>query len=375
MAAAIRATTMWLPSRLRRRLTLCLVAAYIGPPALPACADHAPDVRAVPQGAAVVALAFAPQGDLLAAAGRDGAVRIWDPREGDHLRALRDGAAKPYALTFAPDGIRLAVSYDDQTIRIWNVEKGAVVGRINGHLTDSLVFLADTDRLVTTTHTDRTAFIVVSTSTGAVLGKVDRVKGNLLDNFDRPPFPPGNICGITALAATSKGNSLAGSDLCGRVAVYDADTLEFRWAVQRPYSYQAFIPAPRAPQTKLSFSADGSLLAGGSGNAVVVWNANSGKERRRFQGHRNAVRAVAFAPGGQSFLASASEESVKLWNPLTRLLYWELALDGRYVDPHLAFAPDGETIAVSYSGEIKLVSVHSGESKRLTLPRDQVPPN
>ncbi|WP_162914660.1 WD40 repeat domain-containing protein [Desertibaculum subflavum] len=340
---------------------------------MPARSDPAPEVRAVPPGAAVVALAFAPQGDLLAAAGRDGAVRIWDPREGQHLRALRDGAAAPYALAFAPDGVRLAASYNDQTIRIWNIEKGAVVRRIAGQLTQSLVFLAEADRLAIDTSAAGAAFLIMSAGTGTALDKVERVYENLLERtFGRPPFPPGNICGITALAAASTGNHLAGSDLCGRVAVYDARTLEFRWAVQRPYSYPAFIPAPRAPRTELSFSADGSLLAGGAGNAVVVWNASSGKERRRFQGHRSAVRAVAFAPGEQPFLASASEESLKLWNPLSRLLYWEIPLEGRLNQPHLAFSPDGETVAVSYGGQIMLVNVHSGEARFLALPRDQL---
>lgn len=326
-------------------------------------------IATVPIGAMAAelrAIVFSPQGDLLAAAAIDGVVRIWDPRSGAYLRTLKDGTGPTTALAFAPDGVRLAASYADRTIRLWNVEKGSVVGRITGRPADSLAFLADGDRLVMNDVAEgRTAFVIVSTENGAQLHKSELVIANALDRAERPPLPTGNICLVRSLASAPDGGSLAASDLCGRVAVYDSGNWQFRWAVQRANG-AATPPTP----IRLSFSSDSTLLAGASENVVLVWLASSGKERRRFQGHRAPVSAVAFSPAGQPLLASVSRESVKLWNAQSRQLHWGLALSGGGARPDLAFSPDGETIAVTDAAEIKLVNAHSGEARRLEMPRN-----
>ena len=68
----------------------------------------------------------------------------------------------------------------------------------------------------------------------------------------------------------------------------------------------------------VAFSPDGSLLALAlSDKTVRLWDASTGREVRKLEGHTSSVRAVAFSPDG-SLLASASgDETVRLWDAST----------------------------------------------------------
>jgi WD40 repeat protein len=97
---------------------------------------HMPDLKVVrrlehPGGATV--LAFAPGGGALAAAGYDGAVRLWDVATGRPLRVLKGARGTIWSLDYAPDGSGLAAAGEDAVIRIWNPADGRLVRSLAGH--------------------------------------------------------------------------------------------------------------------------------------------------------------------------------------------------------------------------------------------------
>jgi WD40 repeat protein len=58
----------------------------------------------------------------------------------------------------------------------------------------------------------------------------------------------------------------------------------------------------------VAFSPDSSLLASASNDETVrLWNAGTGQEVQKLEGHTRSVNAVAFSPDG-SLLASASDD-------------------------------------------------------------------
>src|SRR5690606_13918746 len=86
------------------------------------------DVEAVQQSfalgghtAMVNTLAFSPDGTLLASAGADNTIRLWNPADGASVAVLEAHTAAVNALTFSPDGTLLASGSSDGMVILWDV--------------------------------------------------------------------------------------------------------------------------------------------------------------------------------------------------------------------------------------------------------------
>ena len=109
-------------------------------------------------------------------------------------------------------------------------------------------------------------------------------------------------------------------------------------------------------------SADGKrLLTGGYDKKPLrLWDADTGKELRSFEGHTAAVHAVALSPDGKRVLSGSDDGTVRLWDAATGK---EL---GRYVDGsgypwRVAFGPEGKAISTDIFGRMYLWDLHTGK--------------
>ena len=72
----------------------------------------------------VWAMAFSPDGRLLATGSQDGTARLWDPATGQHQRTLTGHTSEVVAVAFSPDGRLLATASGDKTTRVWDLAGG-----------------------------------------------------------------------------------------------------------------------------------------------------------------------------------------------------------------------------------------------------------
>mmetsp|Transcript_2283 Transcript_2283/g.6189 ORF Transcript_2283/g.6189 Transcript_2283/m.6189 type:complete len:139 (+) Transcript_2283:488-904(+) len=63
----------------------------------------------------------------------DNTVRLWNPSTGEYLRTCLGHSSYVNALAFSPDGTLLASGSRDRTVRLWNLAVGIYVRACEGH--------------------------------------------------------------------------------------------------------------------------------------------------------------------------------------------------------------------------------------------------
>ncbi|MFO0807200.1 MAG: FecR domain-containing protein [Gemmataceae bacterium] len=103
------------------------------------------------------AIAYSADGRLLATAGIDATVKVWDAATGEHRATLLGHLRTVHAIAFSPDGRLLASASGDGTVKLWDVVAGAERTTIRGprHAVVAMAFAPDGKRLATA-GTDKT---------------------------------------------------------------------------------------------------------------------------------------------------------------------------------------------------------------------------
>ena len=135
-----------------------------------------------------------------------------------------------------------------------------------------------------------------------------------------------------------------------QLVLWDAQTGKQRWSVTTEF------PEVRS----VAFSPDGSMIASGHNSGeLALWDAGSGALIRTLEGHTWAVTSVAFSDSG--LLASASQDaSIRLWDASTGREIRELAGHPEGVFA-IAFEPDQRhLVSGGYDHLVRRWDVESG---------------
>ncbi len=269
----------------------------------------------------VSAVAFNPDGSLLASAGWDRTVRLVDPATTELLATLAPTEDIRFVdVAFGPDGRRL------------------IAGGGTRYLFD-----ADTGRRLATGHPGATDWSYAASPDGRLFAVTDHNVLRLLDAETLEPLSHrARYVGIAAndCAWSPDGRLLATVGADGRCVV---ETVPEHEVV---HDFKAHRGGARA----ISFDRPGRRFAtGGEDKVVRVWDTGSGRQLMELKGHVARIYALAFHPDGTLLASGADDNTIHLWDLERGVEEIELRGHENYVHG-LAFSPDGETLA-SASGD------------------------
>jgi eukaryotic-like serine/threonine-protein kinase len=238
----------------------------------------------------VSALAFSPDGRVLAAGDYGHAVGFWDATTGRPVGAPLVQRGIVFSLAFSPDGKTLAVGTVDPVAeaRLWDLATGRPIGEgmPHGNWVVAVAFSPDGHALLTRSH-DNTA--------------------RLWDARTALPLSePMQHQGCPTVAFSPDGQRLASAgNLENDVKIRDGTT-------GRPLP--GAILGHSSEVTALAFSPDArQLVVGCKDGSARLWDVTTSKPLGPPMVQRSPIAAVSFTADGRSFLSTARDGTTRSW--------------------------------------------------------------
>ncbi len=241
--------------------------------------------------AVITALSIQPNGKLVAAAGDDHVIRLWNLEDGTLVKGLVGHRDWIRAVAFSPDGKTLVSSGNDRRVIMWDVATGQQLKTlaVHDHAVDAVAF-SHSGRWVATAGFEKSVSILDTTG-------------------QAPTRVLECVCGdIRALAISEDDRYLAAGGRDGVIRIWDLQTNKKIREVK----------AHRQRIRSITFSQQGAqIISGGEDRVVRIWNWNTDDQAVELP--RLPCKILTLVACGPRILATAgSDNTIRLWNLTTR---------------------------------------------------------
>jgi WD40 repeat protein len=283
----------------------------------------------------VRALAFNPNGSILASGDSKATLKLWDTANGREIRSIDNDPSHSLlqidAVSFSPDGSYLASAFDG--ISIWDVNRGTKVKTIGGH-----------QHRVTCAGFSATGNLLASASTDEQVILWDA------SSYEEKRKLDANEGGVFSLCFDPTGKILATGGKDSRVSLWNPDTGKLIFTLAEA----------KGIIRTMAFVTHGTLLAAADeGGNIYLWDAATGKKLKTTR--LETPGRVAFCPDGR-FLAVAAGRG------RSEVVLWSLE-NNKLTESLGEFTSEAEVIAYSASGELLALGLTDGSIKLWRLKR------